>query len=150
MSNAESSLPPEVLDALRQGNTIAAIKLLRAATGLGLKEAKDAIDAHLRGAPVTLAVNPPVSASPDPLPAPVVEALQRGNKVEAIALLRAQTGLGLAEAKYAIEASAAGMPAASTRSAVPGTVPQERSGFWWLALLAAIAVLGYYVLYGCG
>jgi len=42
------SLPPAVL-ALHQGNTIAAIRLLRQATGLGLKEARDAIDSFQSG-----------------------------------------------------------------------------------------------------
>lgn len=42
-------LPPVVLDALREGNQILAIKRLRELAGLGLKEAKDAVDAHLAG-----------------------------------------------------------------------------------------------------
>jgi len=40
-------LPPQVQQALQRGNQIEAIKLLRAATGLGLKEAKQLIDAHV-------------------------------------------------------------------------------------------------------
>ena len=52
MSIPASGLPANVLDALRRGDVIEAIKLLRASTGLGLKEAKDAIDQHLRGKPV--------------------------------------------------------------------------------------------------
>ena len=39
-------LPPDVVDALRRGNKIEAIKRLRTATGLGLAEAKDRIEAH--------------------------------------------------------------------------------------------------------
>lgn len=35
---------PEVAEALARGNKIEAIKLLREATGLGLKESKDAVD----------------------------------------------------------------------------------------------------------
>lgn len=42
---SDSSLPADVMLALRAGNKIEAIKLLRAKTGLGLKEAKDAVDA---------------------------------------------------------------------------------------------------------
>jgi ribosomal protein L7/L12 len=37
-------LPPDVREALERGETIEAIKRFRQATGLGLKEAKDAID----------------------------------------------------------------------------------------------------------
>lgn len=40
------------------------------------------------------------------LPSDVVEALQAGNKIEAIKRLRAQTGMGLAEAKAAVDAAA--------------------------------------------
>lgn len=46
---ATSLLPDEVLDALRSGNRIEAIKRLREATGLGLKEAKDLVEAHEAG-----------------------------------------------------------------------------------------------------
>ncbi len=37
-------LPDNVLDALRRGRKIEAIKLLRKQRGIGLKEAKDAVD----------------------------------------------------------------------------------------------------------
>ena len=40
-----NALPPAVIDALRRGDKIGAIKLLREATKLGLAEAKGAIDA---------------------------------------------------------------------------------------------------------
>jgi len=40
------SIPPQVLEALKRGNKIEAIKLLRQATGVGLAEAKGAIDSH--------------------------------------------------------------------------------------------------------
>jgi hypothetical protein len=38
------ALPGEVIDALKRGEKIAAIKSYRAATGVGLKEAKDRIE----------------------------------------------------------------------------------------------------------
>lgn len=40
------SLPDDVLDALRRGRKIEAIKLLREGRGIGLKEAKETIDAY--------------------------------------------------------------------------------------------------------
>jgi hypothetical protein len=39
-------LPADVVEALEQGNKIEAIKRMRRQTGLGLKEAKDAVDAY--------------------------------------------------------------------------------------------------------
>jgi hypothetical protein len=43
------ALPQQVLAALKAGHKIEAIKQLRIATGLGLKEAKDRIEAYERG-----------------------------------------------------------------------------------------------------
>jgi ribosomal protein L7/L12 len=40
---------PDVIDALNGGNLIGAIKLYRAHTNVGLKEAKDAVEAIARG-----------------------------------------------------------------------------------------------------
>lgn len=39
-------ITPEIAEAIRAGRKIEAIKLYRQAHGLGLKEAKDAVDAH--------------------------------------------------------------------------------------------------------
>lgn len=50
-------LTPDAIGALRRGNKIEAIKLTRAATGLGLKEAKDCVDAW-------------AAAHPDQIPRP--------------------------------------------------------------------------------
>ena len=49
MSNSQQDLPSDVVDALKSGSKIEAIKLLRASHGLGLKEAKDWVDAHQQG-----------------------------------------------------------------------------------------------------
>jgi len=44
MATQRPQFPPEVLEALKQGNKIEAIKLLRQSTKLGLAEAKAAVD----------------------------------------------------------------------------------------------------------
>jgi len=63
-----NSLPKEVVEALRRGNKIEAIKLLRAAAKVGLAEAKgviDALEAHAnRGAPPA----PPAAKAHSPSP----------------------------------------------------------------------------------
>ncbi len=46
MTESDQDLPPQVLDALQRGQKIEAIKLLRELKGVGLKEAKDAVDRH--------------------------------------------------------------------------------------------------------
>ncbi len=50
MNNKEESsrdLPNDVVAALSKGQKIQAIKILRSKWGIGLKEAKDAVDGHL-------------------------------------------------------------------------------------------------------
>ena len=140
MSIPSGPLPANVLDAVRRGNTIEAIKLLRD-TGLGLKEAKEAIDEYVRGNAVSVVPAPSVG----PLPPAVVEALQRGNKVEAIKLLRDATGLGLKEAKDWVDASQQESHVKSAKAA-PGEVPNSRTTVWWVVALAAAALVAYYVL----
>ena len=49
--NNRQELPPEVLDAVKAGRTIQAIKLLREEWDLGLKEAKHIVDAEMRKHP---------------------------------------------------------------------------------------------------
>src|SRR5262245_60603400 len=92
------TLPEDVRDALNRGDKIAAIRLLRERTGIGLAEAKAAVDAGLISSP------PEVRYQSDQLPAQVRAALVAGRKIEAIKLLREATGLGLKEAKDRIDA----------------------------------------------
>lgn len=129
-------LPADVLAALEQGDTIEAIKRLRGSSGLGLKEAKDAVDRHLASAqPTRRSV-----ASMLSLPFAVAEAMKQGNKIEAIRLMRQQGGLGLKEAKEAVEAfERANATGASGRA--PGEVPRPRIG-WWLIAVLLLALLG--------
>lgn len=42
-----ADLPPAVVGAMRRGQKLEAIKLLREQRGIGLKEAKDIIDTHM-------------------------------------------------------------------------------------------------------
>ncbi len=44
----DGAAPADVIDAIRSGSTIEAIKRWRAHTGVGLKEAKDAVEALAR------------------------------------------------------------------------------------------------------
>lgn len=47
-------LPVDVISAVQQGNKIEAIKRLRTARGLDLKDAKDQIDAYVRADPALM------------------------------------------------------------------------------------------------
>jgi ribosomal protein L7/L12 len=47
----DKDLPAPVVNALSQGNKIEAIKLLREANGIGLKEAKDVVEDYIKSQP---------------------------------------------------------------------------------------------------
>jgi ribosomal protein L7/L12 len=133
-------LPARVLGALVSGNKVEAIKLLREATGLDLKQAKDAVEGPR---PANTAATRPATSFTN-LPADVVDALQRGRKIEAVRLLRQHTGLGLKDAKDAIDR--AGIAASIQAGDLsPGEVPRSTLGNW-LAVAAVAAVVAYYFL----
>lgn len=146
MSDPQFPLPTDVHAALLRGEPVEAIKLLRQATGLGLKESKDIIDAYLAGNFVPVPTRPELATRlaeglppSGELPAEVLEVLAHGGKIAAIKRLRELTGLGLKEAKDAIDA--APVPAGGGRSRTP-TVAAPAGGAWKLVLvLLALAVV---------
>jgi ribosomal protein L7/L12 len=117
-----------VHDLIARRRKIEAIKLVREHTALGLKEAKDLVDAVEAGSPI----DPPRGAfggpggfpgqGPAGMVAPATRAraeqiLARGALIEAIKLVRKETGLGLKEAKDYCEALRDGrLPPASPLS----------------------------------
>jgi ribosomal protein L7/L12 len=130
-------LPADVLEALEQGQTIEAIKRLRSATGLGRKEAKEAIDRHLGGEPARAR---PSIAAMAALPFAVAAALRKGDKLEAIRLMREKGGLGLKEAKDAVEAYGPEQGAAADYHRAPGEIPR-RGGAGWLVFVLVVVAL---------
>ncbi|MEO7055945.1 MAG: ribosomal protein L7/L12 [Caldimonas sp.] len=141
-------LPAHVLDALRRGDANEAIQLLRNSAGIGLKEAKAIVATQGGRAPRGPATSPAGKPLAAPMSAPVfstglpvlvIEALQRGEKLQAIRLMREITGVGLKEAKDAVEAS----PHAAARGGLsPGEVPRTGRLVWGViaAVLVAVAV----------
>jgi ribosomal protein L7/L12 len=96
--------PRDVAGLLAAGKKIEAIKLARQQTGLGLKEAKDYVEALERGEPVTPLPPRQSSGAPGGPSSALMEQAARalvaqGKKIEAIKLVRQQTGWGLKEAK---------------------------------------------------
>jgi ribosomal protein L7/L12 len=138
MPTSKDPLPPQVQSALRAGSAIEAIKLLRDATGLSLKEAKDRIDAEARQGNTTAQATQ-YPQMPGSLPFEVVRAMQAGNKIDAIRLLREQTGMGLKEAKEAVEASQP-LPKYS-----PGEVPRRFRLSWFIAVAVALLALYFFL-----
>lgn len=103
---SEEAFNEEIRGLLLKNQKIQAIKRYREQTGLGLREAKDAVE--------QLEKNVPVSSFPGPV-TPLEEfsaadpgeevrtLLLEGKKIQAIKLYREQTGLGLREAKAAVD-----------------------------------------------
>lgn len=157
MSQPLFSLPDNVLSALAEGNKMQAVRLLREQTGLGLHEAKDAVESYVPhdGAHGNHPAFNHSTASGD-LPHMVVAAWQRGHKIEAVRLLREQTGLGLKEAKDTLEA--AHIPANPTGFAEPtpmvsaatspGAVPNTGGRTMWVVGAMLLAAVAYYFLVG--
>jgi ribosomal protein L7/L12 len=121
------SLESEIRSLLTQGQKIAAIKLYRERTGVGLAEAKNAVERIERGE--GLPDNKVAATAPEQQ---ILQLLAAGKKIAAIKLYREQTHVGLKEAKEAVEALAA----------QNGIVPPPRSGcFAVLALLLSGVLL---------
>ena len=88
-----------------------------------------------------------MSTPSDPLPPDVLNALERGNKIEAIKLLRQKTGLGLKESKDLIDA-AAPQVVKTKRTLAPGEEPASGGRLWWWVALVAAGVAVYYAVRG--
>lgn len=94
---------PAVNVALQRGNKIEAIRLVRIATGLGLKESKNLVEQHLSGVSVgdIAPPPPPLDAAAVLKDQELVWLMERGNKIGAMGR-RELTGVGLKEAKDAV------------------------------------------------
>jgi ribosomal protein L7/L12 len=103
---------------IQANRKINSIKLYREFTGLGLKEAKDAVDDMMSGKmPTQVVVERPYNFGGDDMMDKIQRELQAGRKINAIKLYREMTGLGLKEAKDAIDEMEKGqMPSPSVAS----------------------------------
>lgn len=161
------ALPRDVEGALERGDFIGAIKLLRSTTGLGLQDARSAIDRFRRRGPASasdgstgrtmqqgLQHGEPARGSvalPDPafanmaLPPPVVEAIHAGHTLEAIRLMREHSGLGLKQAKDAVDRYA-DQHRVAFGPLSPGEVPRTRSRLWLGFVVVAAMWLAWRML----
>ena len=154
------ALPPKALAALHAGRKIEAIEHVRLATGMGLKEAKEWIDAYERGSVVLEGGPGPAFA----IPARAVAAMKAGNLIEAARITRDAFLAAVAEAKAQAEQVRPAGPAAKTPPSTPrsprasgqvkatpfrhapglgpGEIPRGSAGGTWIAvLLLGLAVI---------
>ena len=97
----------EVKQLVQNGKMLEAIKLYREITNVGLKEAKDAVEAIQRGEPIQInnIVTSNIAGTTNQAEQmkDVVRLIKEGNKIEAIKKFRQIYGVGLKEAKDAID-----------------------------------------------
>ena len=84
------------------------------------------------------AIVPPVS-----VPVAVRQALSAGNKIEAIRLYREHAGVGLKEAKEAVE-TLERQEGRDSSGLAPGEQPPTRDWVWLVGILAVIVGIGFY------
>jgi len=122
MPNLSSDQERQLLEFINANQLILAIKLYREVTGVGLAEAKSAVEALARGENVNIPAPAQQSQLSDPfLETKIRDFLARGKKIEAIKLYRLEYNVGLAEAKSAVEALARG-----ANVNIPASVPQSQ------------------------
>ena len=98
-----TELATPVVALVAAGKKIEAVKFYREATGLGLKESLDAVEALIAGGTVADA-GPLAPLAPPGTDAEVVALLAQKKKIEAIKLYREIHDVGLKEALDAVEA----------------------------------------------
>lgn len=115
--SAPAELSERVQSLLREGKKIQAIKEVRMARSIGLKDAKELVDAIESGHAVTTGLrgaSPGPAVAPDqpgPLAPPTADLATVARQIRdaqgpihAIKYIREQTGMGLAEAKHFVDA----------------------------------------------
>lgn len=144
-------LPPEAAAALARGQPVLAIRLLREATGMGLKDARDAVQSHvMRSSPGTPASSSSTSGG-FVFPEAAAAAVARGDFIAAIAMLReANPRLDLKAAKDAVGHFRQGAPSPSkalqskARPHYPARVPTvmagDRGSHGWILGVVAVAI----------
>jgi ribosomal protein L7/L12 len=104
MEDLDPRLREEILRQVEAGKKIDAIKSLRDATGMGLADAKNLVEALAAGGERTTDGVATDSSRSGALPAKVQGLLHEGQKLDAIKALRSERGLGLKEARIQVEA----------------------------------------------
>ena len=105
MSGLSAEQEHQIRELVAKDNKIAAIKLYREMTGLGLKEAKDALEAIERGVPVNpIAPLQPGARNDTLLEEQIKRLLAKRQKIQAVKIYREAHNCGLKDAKDAVDA----------------------------------------------
>ena len=105
MSALSTGQERQIRELLAQSQKIAAVKFYRELTGVGLKEAKDAVEAIDRGEPVREAMPLQFDTQTSALlEDQIKQLLVRRQKIQAVKIYREAHNCGLKEAKDAVDA----------------------------------------------
>ena len=137
----QPTLPQEAVVALKNGNMIEAIKITREKTGLGLKEAKDAVEAHGSKRPVVTAQRQGAAE----IPPDAAARLGAGDLIGAIKLTRAAMGIGLKDAKETVERYLASHPEIKARVDT-ANAGRRKAAFMNLLVVVALGFVIYTLL----
>lgn len=136
MNSRPSPLPQAAKLTADRGELVAAIQITQDVMGVTLQEAQQAVHAYIRGASKDYA-----QTTDHRIPPHALASLQRGNVIEAIKHTREATGLGLKEAKDAVERYVAENP-----HLAPRRDTTLRSGNANLAPIVATLVIGIVIV----
>jgi ribosomal protein L7/L12 len=162
MSGVSTDQEGQIKELAAKGEKIAAIKLYRETSGVSLNEAKNAVDAIMRGEAVISPV-PVQVGDPDPfLENQIKRLLAERKKIEAVRMYREAYRCGLKEAKDAVDLIQAKMRREGYSSTLPTPAisddpftedTQRNRRFLVLAfalMLVVIAGLAFFFLTGNG
>ena len=162
MSGIPVNLEEQLKELVAKGNKIAAVKLYREATGVGLREAKEVVDTIALGSPLNLS-NPGQAEEPDPfLENHIKSLLAERKKIEAVKVYREAYNCGLKEAKDAVDliqaemrregySSTPSMPAISNDPFAEDTQRNRMFLIFFIAiLLLVIAGAAFFFFAGSG
>lgn len=124
-SNSRPQFPPEVLAALKQGNKMEAIKLLRERTNLGVTEAKALVD-MLDKAKGVIGTAQAIASAVQPAKA---------------AVAKAAAARSVARPAGPVKMRPAASPHLARRPGLsPGEEPRDGSGAWGIVVLIAVGL----------
>ena len=103
MSGISTNQEQQIRELISDGNKIAAIKLYRETTNLGLKESKDAVEAMERGKAVNFPAPAQVGELDPFLENRIKRLLSERKKIEAVKIYREAYNCGLKDAKDAVD-----------------------------------------------
>ena len=132
MTTPAHPLPLRAVDALKRGDTIEAIRILRAATPLDLKSAKEVIEAFRRGE--TVALQRPQAPSAESRSAAAARHVVEQTGVAD--RMRKASGFGLAQAHDALATARFRDHPHGVGGRSPGEVPRSGPALRWIAVIA--------------